>query len=123
MLISAYLGTWLLFSHFVADFLFQNDWMALNKSKSWSVCLLHAVVYTIVMISIGFAYFPLEIWTFGTMIEIFIFNGICHYIIDFITSRINAYLWKREKRHWFFVTIGVDQFLHSAILIWSFSRF
>jgi uncharacterized membrane protein YvlD (DUF360 family) len=88
--------------HFISDFLFQNDKMALNKSKSWKWLGIHSVVYTVLFIFIN----PLYA----------LINGICHFIIDAITSRITSYLWQKEERHWFFVVIGFDQMLHMSTL-------
>lgn len=36
----------LLLGHLMGDYLFQNDWMALNKKKQWLPCLVHCVIYT-----------------------------------------------------------------------------
>lgn len=39
-----------LISHLFGDFVFQNDWMAINKNqynpKGWLACLVHCIVYT-----------------------------------------------------------------------------
>lgn len=32
-------------AHFIGDFLFQNDWMAVNKKKSNWVCTVHVFLY------------------------------------------------------------------------------
>jgi hypothetical protein len=36
--------------HLVGDYLFQNDWMAMNKKanslKGWAACLVHCLLYT-----------------------------------------------------------------------------
>ena len=37
---------WLL-AHFVGDYLIQNDWMAKNKKRNTSVCLVHMSTYLI----------------------------------------------------------------------------
>jgi hypothetical protein len=40
-----------LISHLFGDFVFQNDWMAINKNlytkKGWLTCFVHCMVYTI----------------------------------------------------------------------------
>jgi len=40
----------MLLGHLVGDYLLQNEWMAMNKSKNtwigWSAALLHCVIYT-----------------------------------------------------------------------------
>ncbi|HEU5141494.1 MAG TPA: DUF3307 domain-containing protein [Bacillales bacterium] len=43
----------LLVGHFVGDFLFQTNWMAVNKSKKWSPLFTHCVVYTAVVALFG----------------------------------------------------------------------
>lgn len=118
----------LLFSHLIGDFFLQSDWMALNKSKNWLALLFHVVVYSICFLWLG----P----KFALMTAGF------HFLTDAITSRITSKLWfidlKRipeprlsweldyeylahinHKRHWFFVAIGADQFIHYGTLLWT----
>ena len=103
----------LLFAHWVADFVCQTDYMALNKSKSLAILILHSIVYfTIICLGyeiIGFY----EPYSFNML---FLLNLPAHFIIDMFSSNVTSYLWKREKRHWFFVVIGFDQFLHYVVL-------
>src|SRR3954468_4200259 len=98
---------WMLFSHWVADFVCQSDWMAVNKSRDIEALMLHASVYTFVLgcLNIHLSFLFLVI-TF-----------VAHFFTDGVTSRIASYLWEKEKRHWFFVTIGFDQLLHYAQLL------
>lgn len=37
----------LLLGHFVGDYILQNNWMALNKTKRWLPCLIHCLLYTL----------------------------------------------------------------------------
>ena len=37
----------LLFGHLFGDYLFQNDWMALNKKDEWWPCIIHCCMYTL----------------------------------------------------------------------------
>jgi hypothetical protein len=37
----------LILSHFIGDYLLQNDWMALNKKKNSLICLVHVLCYMI----------------------------------------------------------------------------
>lgn len=97
---------YLLATHFVADFVLQSDWMAINKSKNWTALLTHAFVYSLCFIWLGLYFFLLT----------FIF----HTITDAVTSRITSALWKQGKRHWFFVVIGLDQLIHYLTLAWTF---
>ncbi len=93
--------------HFVADFILQNDWMAINKSSSWMALTVHVLIYS-VPFSIAFGV------TFGLL------TFALHFVQDALTSRLTAYLWQKNQRHWFFVAIGFDQLLHTFALVWAF---
>lgn len=91
-----------LFVHFIADFVLQSDWMAINKSKRWDALAVHCLVYAACWLWLDPRFVAL---TFAL-----------HFVTDAVTSRITSYLWKREQRHWFFVVIGFDQVLHYVAL-------
>ena len=99
----------LVWAHFFADFVLQSDRMALSKSKSFVWLGAHVGVYTLALT-------PLGLW-FALV------NGATHFVVDAITSRINANRWTAEKRGWFFNCIGLDQAIHLTILIWSAKYF
>jgi len=90
--------------HFIGDFILQADKMALNRSTSNKWLSLHVSVYSLCFLCTGNLYFVF--W-----------NGVIHFITDYITSRISAYFYKKEMRHEFFVTIGADQTIHALTLI------
>lgn len=97
---------YLLLLHFIGDFICQTDAMALNKSKKWLALLSHVAAYTaVIFVGMGFN------WTFAAIT----FGA--HFATDAVTSRINARLWAANERHWFFVGIGADQWLHALQLI------
>ena len=96
---------WLLFTHWVSDFVMQSDWMAQNKSKKWSALLIHCGTYAGIVASMTLS--PM----FGLI------NGIIHVPVDYVTSRINSKLLADKKVHWFFVSVGFDQFIHFVTLI------
>ena len=96
----------ILILHFIGDFLFQSNYMATNKSKDSKALSFHIFAYMIPLGIIGFWYA--------------IINGILHFIIDYLTSRITSKLWKEQKIHWFFVTIGFDQTLHFICLFGTY---
>ena len=108
------LVSWVLLLHFVFDFMCQNDKMAINKSKSFKWLFAQTSVYSLMAFLVGLP-FPLAI---GFYLYLFV----THSIIDGITSRITSYLWVKEQRHWFFVTIGFDQWLHYVTIFWFFSK-
>lgn len=103
---------WILFIHWIADFVFQSDRIAINKSKDWEALSYHSLIYFFTLtlgIGIYCLFVPAYVWKLSLLIAL---NLPAHFIIDAITSRINAKLWPQGNRHWFFVMIGLDQFLH-----------
>lgn len=132
----------LLIVHWVADFILQSDYMALNKSKNWEALILHCLVYA--------GPFMPVLLVLGQGIKaaacFMIFLFVTHFWVDAITSRITSKLWffKRTdrlwvtyeavykdedfdfsdelwlfeggNRHWFFVVIGLDQLIHQLTI-------
>ena len=96
---------WVLFSHWVADFVCQSDWMAKNKSSSNEALLIHTGTYGLVISSM----------TLNPMFGLV--NALLHTIVDYFTSRASSKLCKVGKIHWFFVVIGFDQFIHVSCLL------
>ena len=111
--------SFLLLSHFVADFMMQSSWMAINKSKNHLALTSHIIVYTFTLLIAGLFIF---IHTINFYNFIFV-NSVLHWITDFFTSRINSELYKREDKHDFFVMIGCDQLIHTLTLIWTYYYF
>lgn len=110
------LVSWVMLWHFVADFVAQNDWMATNKSSNWMALSLHVGFYSLIMFAfVGMA--PYILW--DDKLWFLAITFVSHFSTDAITSRITSYLWKKEKRHWFFVTVGFDQLIHAVTLFWT----
>ncbi len=105
-----YLIIYLLFCHWLADFVLQSHHQATNKSKSNKVLAFHCYIYggTLGIMTLN----PL----FG------LFNGLIHFPVDYVTSRVNARLWEKKDIHNFFVSIGFDQLIHfvTIILLWNY---
>ena len=93
--------------HFVADFVLQSDWMAVNKSSKWPALWVHVTVYTVCFVPVFYDRPQSLVLVFWT-----------HFATDAITSRITSRLWKAQERHWFFVVIGADQLIHQVTLLW-----
>jgi len=122
----------LLIIHFIGDFLLQSDWMALNKSKSWLALSAHCYVYSLLVGGFMGSY-----WLGVNPFTAIGITFVAHFITDAITSRITSKLWFMKlgpactagdemvwrpierKRHWFFVMIGFDQFIHYVTLAWT----
>jgi|APFre7841882654_1041346.scaffolds.fasta_scaffold00999_12 hypothetical protein len=107
---------WMLFAHFVADFLCQTEKMALNKSKNMMALLDHSVADYVVLLSMYLLYlfFITDVSKFNSL---FFINFISHFIIDGISSRIYDWTWNNDKKRLFFKVLGFDQFLHVSILL------
>ena len=90
--------------HFLGDFVLQTDWMAQNKSKSVWPLTAHVLVYSGVFV-VPFG------WKYALA------NGLVHWYVDFVTSRITSQLWARKEVHWFFTVIGLDQAIHLSTLV------
>ena len=102
---SELLIVWILFAHWVADFVCQSDWMAKEKSKNMDALYLHILTYALVMSAM-------------TMNVVFgCANALIHLFIDYFTSRWSSKLWAKGRFHDFFVVIGFDQFIHVACLL------
>jgi len=127
--------------HYIADFMFQDEDMALGKSKSIKQLLRHTITYTFVffvffMLFIFCAIFYLYQLNLGIMenieytYKILLFFPItfaCHTIIDYFTSKIVS---KKFKNKIFytgipnlgaFSIIGFDQVLHYATLFLTYT--
>ena len=79
--------------------------MAINKSKSFLVLLENSIYYMFflfigsVLFVGGYAGITREYYNLN-LNNIMLFNAPSHFIIDTITSRINAKLFQSGKRHW-----------------------
>jgi len=109
-MIEAWLVIYLLAAHFVADFVCQTTWMGLNKSKSNWILTLHVLIYTAVIafLADGFVESPL---TFAAL------NGILHWPIDWISSRLAGKYHREGRLYAFWKVIGLDQLAHMTCLI------
>lgn len=127
MVIDIFSILFMLYIFWLADFVFQNDKMAINKSTSNKALLYHTLTHSLVMLCGMFLWSILGLaeskyfWSLGAFA---IINLVTHTVIDYVTSRINSMFWKAEKRHEFFTNIGFDQLLHYTIMfitsIWLF---
>ena len=101
--------------HWIADFIFQSNNMATNKSKSNYWLTLHVGTYSFLTLFSWIWLVPTKHST--NYLFFFLFVFITHWITDFITSRISGYYFKKNDYHNGFVTIGFDQILHYLQLL------
>jgi hypothetical protein len=108
----------LLFAHFLGDFLFQSNDMALKKAKSIKWLMIHVGAYTMALGLVALLLFPWHNWWLFVLL-----NGALHAFVDFFTSKIIARASQWQDKKWFYTGIGFDQFLHGACLVWTYDLF
>lgn len=94
-----------LFVHWIADFVLQTSKQATNKSSSNYWLGMHILTYTACMCVFGFKFA--------------LINGGIHFFVDYVTSRLGKYFREKNQTHNFFAVIGFDQFVHTAVLIYT----
>lgn len=110
-----YLVIW---SHFIADFIFQSDKMAKNKSSSNQWLSIHIVTYMAVLYLLMVDRYSLFYNHNDHNLHTYVLiNGLAHFCTDYVTSRITKKLWAEQKVHDFFVVIGLDQAIHLTTLV------
>ena len=110
MTISGLGFTIILLCHWITDFVLQNDWMALNKSKQPSILLAHCAVSSLPMAMFVMALSHASFWIVLPVLFV------SHFFIDLVSSKVCEHYYTKGDRHNFFVMIGFDQFLHMSIL-------
>lgn len=125
MLIEIGIIIYILFTHFVADFIMQTDEMAKGKSTSTYWLTRHIMAYGKTMLFSGF-FLVLILFIYGVqfmilliplVISYVVLNMGLHWVTDYFTSKQTKRLWEAKKVHHFFVMIGFDQFIHATCLI------
>lgn len=106
----------ILLTHWIADFVFQTDYLARNKSKSNKVLALHVLIYTSLFL-------PFTLYAFWdspeNILPFIIITYVLHFVIDHFTSRVTSKLSSEGKygsdtipNFGMFSIIGLDQLLH-----------
>lgn len=104
-----YVLSLILAAHWVSDFLLQSSWMAQSKNKSNLALSAHVLTYGAIFLLIT-----------GAPVFVLVNMGL-HFLVDYVTSRINTRLWAAKEVHYFFVSVGADQLIHFVCLFGTFS--
>lgn len=114
----------IIWTHWIADFVFQIDRMARNKSKSNAALMSHIRWYTSILFIGAIFLFKFDFVSAGLFA---IVNGIVHYYVDYMTSRVASKLHAEGKMGsekfpnlGFFAVIGLDQALHMSTLVTTY---
>ncbi len=99
--------------HWIADFVFQDEKWATNKSKSFDHLLAHTLTYSLIWFMVCIFILPIKI-----SFIFYVITLVAHTITDYFTSRIVSK--KFENKHYgsaipnfgAFTIIGIDQLLH-----------
>ena len=105
--------TILFIGHWVGDFVLQSSNMALKKSHSLKWLSIHIATYTAV-----FFVFSVVAIGFGLGWKFALVNGIIHFFVDLVTSKVVAKYSDRPRVY--YPLIGFDQLLHILSIIWTF---
>lgn len=110
---------WFVCTHYIADFIFQTPWQAINKSKNNVALSLHVWSYSMLMGAFTLFYFMIMFPPGGTTAIILvafslspIYLFLTHWITDYITSRITSKYFGSQNYHMGFVIVGLDQIIH-----------
>lgn len=109
-----------MFTHFVADFLFQTHQMSMMKSKSIKWLSYHVGVYSLVTMILWLLMSPLEMTNDFMWAKVLGLTFVSHWITDFFTSKWTSKLWVKGEIHNFFVVIGLDQLIHCTTLFMTY---
>ncbi len=119
----------ILVSHFIGDFILQSRNIAERKSTDTAALSWHILIYTWTLSIFGFykmlTYLPCK--NLGPLVlgiaGYVLINGILHFAVDAVTSRLTSYYWSEKNTRAFFITIGADQLIHTLTLIYTLRIF
>jgi hypothetical protein len=101
--------------HFLADFSLQTHDQANKKSTDIAHLARHVLTYSLVWLVVSYC-----IWESVSIALLFAgITYVCHYITDYITSRIGKPFWESGDYHTGFVVVGADQVAHYLQLIYT----
>jgi len=103
---------WLLIGHFLGDFVFQNNWMALNKKEQTYPCFIHCTIYSCIV-----TLFLMQELNFSLFLFLFIF--LSHYILDG-THLVDKWMKFYDIRSWdSSLPRAEDRYGKKTYIIWT----
>jgi hypothetical protein len=137
-----WLACWLLFLHWLADYVLQSNDLALRKADDVLALVHHVAIVALTLFVGSLPLAVIELVTWNAVLQFVSVNFTAHLVTDYVTSKVNRWLWfvdteprpraiasgdygsfpfyarfNTEKRHWFFVGLGFDQLLHHVVLL------
>jgi hypothetical protein len=109
------IACYLLFCHFISDFVFQTEGIGESKAHSLTALVTHIFILVSVLLAMTV---PLGISPWYALV-----NGSTHFVIDFFTSKGSHYYYKQKRHYAFWKVISIDQMLHTSILIITYPYF
>lgn len=107
---------WLIFVHYIIDWLFQNYYQTMNKSKSWKPLLMHSFIYTLGFL-IPFLLFHINLWW---LISVFVLHIILdkRNVLVWMMRNIKGMTKDNTPDHLYaLIAITLDQVFH-LLLLW-----
>lgn len=93
-------------AHMVGDYLFQSDYLAMNKGKDNYILLAHSVLYLFGVLTVSF-FFDMK-FSYNSLF----FIGLMHFIVDYLKARgISVKLFGEKK------ALIIDQLIHYFTLL------
>ena len=106
---------YVLVCHWIADFLFQNQWMYEEKRRDPNALMMHVCTYTLIVTTMLFWLIPS--FTALTVFVLVVLVG--HYVIDSISVIIVHKLEILGRFHTIYAIIGLDQILCLSLLFYT----
>ena len=116
---------YILFCHWLGDFIGQTREMANNKSSSNKWLTKHVISYGNFLLigSLPLLVFGLIVgknWALPILIYVLV-NMVLHWVTDYFTSRLAKKLYyEKGDEKGFWVVIGFDQFIHASCLLLTY---
>lgn len=111
-----------LFGHWISDFVLQKNKKKNRKkikNKNVKHILPHTLLYSLILtflILISQLSNIIDCRYDFSLLYFFMTTYITHFLTDYFITKRNEKHLKNNNRHYYFVTIGLDQFLHYSML-------